>query len=165
MGKVRATIDWSEAETALLTELRMRGLTKAEIAARLTALSGHTRTHPAVGGKIARLEGSGVVFPPLGLCNQAHLKVSKGPERTPRSRVRPETLAPLLKPCGSDTRPADACQWPSGDRAPFAWCGRLKTTGPYCAAHTALARGTGTPSERAAARVLTGNRIIKSGGW
>lgn len=47
----------------------------------------------------------------------------------------------------------DDCRWPFGE-GPFTFCGHPKAIGSsYCPAHQILARGEGTPAERAAHRI------------
>lgn len=135
--------DWTDARVARLTELWREGLSASVVAQRL----GVSRN--AVIGKVHR----------LGLSKTGEHKLArpkpsarpKAPRRTARGRPKAASRPPVPIPAPSIDLPglvdrlealgARACHFPIGDpkESGFAFCGRLRCHGPYCAAHAAVA--------------------------
>ena len=78
------------------------------------------------------------------------------PRRPPPPMRIEDIPVPVPRDIGlMDLAPRD-CRWPVNDPprgGPYLFCGAPKAVGSYCAYHHHLSRGTGTPSERAVARL------------
>ena len=70
----------------------------------------------------------------------------------PLPTMRQADVEPLHIPLRDLT--GSNCHWPFGDQAPFTFCGcRTERNQPYCTAHAALSKGSGSFGERAATRI------------
>ena len=139
---------WTDDAVETLARLWRAGDLSAAIIARRLGV-----TRNAVLGKIHR----------LGLSTPRATRSTPKPPRPRRPRpvrfsTAPPAPTPKRPPSGAlaetgpglvarfEDLPRGACHWPVGDpKAPdFAFCGRPAGTGPYCAAHAAVAyRGQG----------------------
>lgn len=103
---------------------------------------------------------------PFAVPNRRHGGLRGGNTKAHRPpNVAPKKLKPAFRPVNAGALVAHEdltrhhCQWPFGETLPYRFCGAAKEgDGPYCAQHTAIARGARfeepeeAPEERAAAR-------------
>lgn len=157
--------DWTDARVAKLRDLWREGLSASTVAARL----GVSRN--AVIGKVHRLGLS-----KSGEHDSARPRLParpKAPRRASRARPKPAPRPALQAPVHAVDLPglvgrlealgAQACHFPIGDPKSddFAFCGRKRSRGPYCAAHAAVAFRPVPPAQdrranRGVARVARG---------
>jgi GcrA cell cycle regulator len=163
---------WAAEHCQALRDYRLRGLSYGEIARRLNATFGTTYTRNAALGRGVRMGLPSPERPPRRakrlpkIGPQRRLKttsVAELPHRRPAAPPRAKRLK--LRCVGVTPRlialielgPND-CRYPYGgdkDGEAIAFCGHSKLAGSsYCAPHFHLTRGDGTPSERAASRVV-----------
>jgi GcrA cell cycle regulator len=142
---------WTDARVAKLTELWREGLSASMVAARL----GVSRN--AIIGKVHRLGLSKSGEHDLARPKPVRPTRPKAPRRLARAhpkpapRPTPQVLVASIDLPGLVDRLEDlgahACHFPVGDpqAADFAFCGRLRSQGPYCEDHRQIAYQPGGP--------------------
>ena len=134
---------WTSELDQRLRELHAEGLKFKLIAAGLNAEYGTTFTRNSCIGRAHRLELP-TRAEPTGPVKKPKPKRNRGQDKARVAPIPPPVHipAPSLVP-GRLTMlqlTRFTCRWPSGDRAPYTYCGdRVEGDGPFCREHAKLA--------------------------